>query len=160
MKTLFVHEVMSSSVISITPRTRLPQIKHLLREHNIRRLPVVNRTQLIGIVTLGDVRNAFPSDATTLSRYELSDLLDQVTAQEVMRTDVITIAPDASLVEAVQLMLQHKVSGLPVVDNQQLVGIITESDIFRAIIAGHAPLAVAVVTAPNERALGAAQPIG
>jgi acetoin utilization protein AcuB len=150
---------MSSPIISITPHTRLPQIKHLLRAHNIRRLPVVDRNRLVGIVTLGDVRNAFPSDTTTLRSYDRSDLLDKVTAQEVMRTEVITIAPDALLIEAVKLMLQHKVSGLPVVDSRQVVGIITESDIFRAVIAGHVPLAVTVVIAPKERALGATEPI-
>lgn len=159
MKTLHVRDVMSSPIISITPNTRLPVIKHLMREHNIRRLPVVDRDRLIGIISLGDLRNAFPSDATTLSIYELSYLLDKVTAKEVMRTDVITIEADAPLVEAAKLMLQHKVSGLPVREDGQLVGIITESDIFRAIIAGHVPLSTAVVTAPKEQLLRTTQPI-
>lgn len=137
MSTLSVYELMSSPVITVTPTTRLPQLKNMLRDHQIRRLPVIDDGQLVGIVTLGDVRNAFPSDGTTLSIYELSYLLDQVTAAEIMHTDVITIAPDAALTDAARLMLTHKVSGLPVMLNGNLVGIITESDIFRAMVAHH-----------------------
>jgi CBS domain-containing protein len=138
--TLTVRALMSSPVISVAPHTPLPQLKHLLRERNIRRLPVVSGQRLVGIITLGDVRNAFPSDAPTLSIYELSYLLSSVTAAEIMRSDVITIAADASLVEAAERMLTAKVSGLPVLDGEQLVGMLTESDIFRAVIAGQLPL--------------------
>ncbi len=136
MDALAVRRLMRSPVVTVPPRATLPQLKQLMREHGIRRLPVVEADRLLGIVTLGDVRNAFPSDATTLSIYELSYLLDKVTAGDIMRTELVTIDADASVVEAARAMLEHKVSGLPVVERDRLVGIITESDIFRAIVAG------------------------
>ena len=136
----YVRDVMSSPVISVSRQTRLPMIKHLMREKNIRRLPVVENGHVVGIISLGDVRNAFPSDATTLSIFELSYLLDKVSAEEIMRTDVITIEAGLPLVEAAKMMLEHKVSGLPVVQGNQLVGMITESDIFKAVVAGQVSL--------------------
>lgn len=141
MDTLTVRALMSSPPLTVAPHTPLPQLKRLLREHNIRRLPVVDRGQLVGIITLGDVRNAFPSDAPSLSISELSYLLCRVTAAEIMRADVITIAADAPLAEAIQRMLSAKVSGLPVLDGDKLVGMLTESDILRAMLAGSAPAA-------------------
>lgn len=148
MDALAVRQLMRSPVVTVSPRATLPQLKHLMREHGIRRLPVVEDDRVIGIVTLGDVRNAFPSDATTLSIYELSYLLDKVTAGEIMRTDLVTIEADAPVVDAARAMLEHKVSGLPVVERDRLVGIITESDIFRAIVTG----ALAPVTTPTSAA--------
>lgn len=132
-----------------------------MRDNKIRRLPVVKGTQVVGIITMGDLRNAFPSDATTLSIYELSYLLDKVTAADIMRTEVLTVTADAPLVEAAQLMLQHKVSGLPVLEQGRLVGILTESDIFRAVVAGQLalPTTVAVVTEPPPTAITTAIPI-
>lgn len=143
MQPLTVRDVMSSPVISVERHTRLPQIKHLLRAKNIRRLPVVERGRPIGIITLGDVRNAFPSDATTLSVYELSYLLDKVMAEEIMRTGVLTIDVDAPLVAAATLMLEHKVSGLPVTGGGELLGMITESDILRTVVAAQLQLPAA-----------------
>ena len=152
----FVRDVMSSPVVSVTRQTRLPMIKHLLREKNIRRLPVLENGHLVGIISLGDVRNAFPSDATTLSIFELSYLLDRVTAEEIMRSDVLTIEADAPLVAAASVMLEHKVSGVPVVQHGEVVGMITESDIFRAVVAGQValPLTVTRCTASQFRITG------
>lgn len=146
-----VRDVMSSPVVSVTPQTRLPMIKHLLREKSIRRLPVLDNGHLVGIISLGDVRNAFPSDATTLSIFELSYLLDRVTAEEIMRTDVLTIEADAPLVAAASLMLERKVSGVPVVHNGEVVGMITESDIFRAVVAGQVSLPTTATRYPAGR---------
>lgn len=141
MRTISVRDVMSSPVIAVSLTTPLPQLNNLMREQHIRRLPVVNGNRLVGMITFGDIRSALPSDATTLSVYELSYLIEQVTAAEVMRPDVITISVDASVAEAAQQMLEHKISGLPVVERDHLVGIITESDIFRAISTGVIPVA-------------------
>jgi CBS domain-containing protein len=155
MSNVTVRAMMTTPVLSITPNTSLPQIKSLMRARSVRRLPVVDHDRLVGIVTLGDVRNAFPSDATSLSIYELSYLLDKVTAADIMRTDVLTIDVDASLADAARLMLQHKISGLPVMDGTRLVGMITESDLFRALIDGDAPLpqVVPAVTGEQGRSL-------
>jgi CBS domain-containing protein len=100
---------------------------------HIRRLPVVDRGRLVGIVTLGDVREAQPSHATTLSIYELNYLLSNLTVDEIMTRNPLTISPDAMIREAALVMLQHKIGGLPVMEDSRLVGIITESDIFRVL---------------------------
>lgn len=148
MPALIVRALMSSPVIAVAPHARLTHIKGVMREKGIRRVPVFERGRLYGIITLGDLRNAFPSDASSLSIHELSYLLDKVVAQDIMRTEVVTIAAAATVADAAKLMLKHKISGLPVIENGQLVGMLTESDIFRALIAGSVtlPLVVPVVT--------------
>ncbi len=161
MQGLLVSALMSTPVISITPQTRLPEIKNVMREKNIRRLPVLERDRLVGIVSLGDVRNAFASDATTLSIYELTHLLYKVTAKEVMRTEVMTIDIDAPVTAAAEQMLLHKVSGLPVLQDGRLVGMITESDIFRALIAGNTslPETEAAATSDSPRTSASVLPL-
>jgi len=144
MESVTVRSLMSSPVISIPKTMRLPQIKNLMRDNNIRRLPVLDDDRVVGIVTYGDIRNAFPSDATTLSIYELSYLIGQVSAADIMRRAVITVDADTSVVDVARLMLTQKISGLPVVDNGKLVGMITESDIFRAVITGQLVLTATV----------------
>ncbi len=147
MQTPRVRDLMSSPAIAVPRTTRLPAIKRLMREHKIRHLPVVDAGRLVGIISLGDVRNAFPSDTTILSIYELSYLLDKVTAGDILRTDVITIAPQSALAEAARLMLEHRVSSLPVLEEDHLIGIITGSDILRAVIAGEVGLPTSASTA-------------
>jgi len=90
---------------------------------------------LVGIITLGDVRGAEPSGATSLSIWELNYLLSKLKIEEIMTRNLITISPYATIGQAAEVMLEHKVSGLPVVDGERkLVGIITESDIFRMVV--------------------------
>src|SRR5690606_38512301 len=110
-------------------------IYRLMTEYQIRRLPVVENGRVIGIVTLGDVREAEPSDATSLSIWEMNYLLAKQKVDSLMSKNPLTISPEATISEAARLMLEKKVSGLPVIDqNEKLVGIITESDVFRLII--------------------------
>jgi CBS domain-containing protein len=134
MNTQIVRNWMTLNPISITPQTTLPEVHRLMDEYNIRRLPVINKGKLVGIVTRGDVREAQASDATTLSVYELNFLLDRLTTREFMAYEPITISPDDPIAEAARLMLQHKIGGLPVVENGELVGIITETDFCRLLI--------------------------
>jgi acetoin utilization protein AcuB len=159
METLAVTALMSAPVVTVTPTTTLPHIRNLMRDHGIRRLPVVTNGCMVGIVTLGDVRSACPSDATTLSIYELSYMLERVTAADIMRTGVISVQAATSVVAAAALMLEHKVSGLPVLDGEQLVGIITESDIFRAVVTGQLELPGSVTYGAAERRATTAHPI-
>jgi len=134
MNTQIVRNWMTPNPITITPQTTLPEAHRLMNEHNVRRLPVVNKGKLVGIVTRGDVREAQASDATTLSVYELNYLLDQVPAKEFMAYEPITVSADAPIGEAARRMLQHKIGGLPVVEYGELVGIITETDLCRMLI--------------------------
>lgn len=124
-----VRNWMSEKAITITPQTTLPEAQRIMFEHNIRRLPVMNGEKLVGIVTLGDIREAKASDATTLSIYELNYLLDQLTTKDFMTPNPITITSDATIAEAARLLVEHKVGGLPVMDDGKLVGIITETDL-------------------------------
>lgn len=128
-----VRDWMTPNPITIVPKTTLPDAHKLMRDSKIRRLPVVERERLVGIVTLGDVREAEPSNATTLSIYELNYLLSKLTVDRIMTRDPLTIAPDATIRQAARLMLEHKIGGLPVTEQGHLVGIITESDIFRVL---------------------------
>lgn len=128
-----VRDWMTPNPITIVPKTTLPDAHKLMRDSKIRRLPVVERERLVGIVTLGDVREAEPSNATTLSIYELNYLLSKLTVDSIMTRDPLTIAPDATIRQAARLMLEHKIGGLPVTEQGHLVGIITESDIFRVL---------------------------
>ena len=128
MNTEPVRSWMTEKIITITPQTTLPEAQRIMFEHKIRRLPVLKSEKLVGIVTLGDIREAKPSDATTLSIYELNYLMDRLTARDFMTPNPITVSPDAPIGEAARLMVEHKVGALPVVDQGKLVGIITETD--------------------------------
>ncbi|HEX2908639.1 MAG TPA: CBS domain-containing protein [Phototrophicaceae bacterium] len=135
LENVMVNEWMTTPVISVTPATAISTAHQMMKEKGIRRVPVVEDEHLVGIVTIGDVREASPSDATTLSIWELNYLWAQLTIERVMTRKVVTVRPDVCILDAAQLMLDHKVSGLPVVDEQgKLVGILTESDIFRMLV--------------------------
>ena len=131
-----VRDWMSSDVITIGPEMTLPQAHQLMAKEEIRRLPVVDKEgRLIGIVSLGDVRSAEPSPATSLSVWELNYLLTTLTIAKIMTPHPFAITPDATLAEAARMMLEHRISGLPVVDDERhVIGIITESDIFAMVV--------------------------
>jgi len=134
MKKVLVRDWMTKDPIAIPPTTPLPQVYQLMRKHNIRRLPIVVDEKPVGIVTLGDVREARPSGATSLSIYEINYLLSSLEIGDIMTENPFTVTPDDSLHDAAKIMLENKIGGLPVVEDGKLVGIITESDIFRAVI--------------------------
>jgi CBS domain-containing protein len=131
-----VREWMTTPVISVAPTAPIRAAYNLMKDTGIRHLPVLSKDELVGILSIGDVREASPSDATTLSVWEMNYLWDKLTVERVMTTKVLTVNLNEPLVNAVRLMLEHKFSSLPVVDeNQHLVGILTESDVFRLVIA-------------------------
>lgn len=135
MKQELVMDWMTPDPYTITPDTTLPKAHRLMMEHSIRRLPIVKNRRIVGIVTLGDVRGAEPSGATTLSIWEINYLISRLKVEEIMTPRPLTINQDATLGEAAETMLEHKISGLPVVNGSgELVGIITESDIFRKVV--------------------------
>ncbi len=136
MEKELVKDWMTKDVISVTMETKLPEAHRVMTEHDIRRLPVVDEDgTLVGIVTRGDVRGAEPSTGTSLNIWEVNYLLGRLQIQEIMTAPPITITWDATIGEASRTMLEHKVSGLPVLDSKgRLAGIITESDIFRLVV--------------------------
>ncbi|MEW6045734.1 MAG: CBS and ACT domain-containing protein [Bacillota bacterium] len=129
-----VRDKMTANPIAVEPTTPVSEALRLMDGRKIRRLPVVSRDQLVGIVTLLDLMRVSASPATSLSIYELRYLLDKLTVQEAMTRRVITVAPDEPIEQAALLMREHKIGGLPVVEDGRLVGIITETDIFDAFV--------------------------
>lgn len=136
MKKELVRDWMSADVITITPDTPLPEAHKLMTTEEIRRLPVVDQDgRLVGIVTLGDVRSAEPSPATSLSIWEMNYLLSALKVGKIMTPNPKTVSADATVGEAARIMLENRISGLPVVDDERhVIGIITESDIFSMVV--------------------------
>jgi CBS domain-containing protein len=137
MKKEQVFRWMSHDPITVTPNTGMLDASNIMHKYDIRRLPVVDDNgKLVGIVTRGDIREASPSDATSLSIWELNYLLTKVKVKEIMTRNPITVYSTDTISKAARLMLENKVGGLPVVDSLYgtLMGIITESDIFRLIV--------------------------
>jgi acetoin utilization protein AcuB len=126
---------MTPDPVTITPQNTIADAFALLRENKIRRLPVVDKGKLVGIMTERDLGDVSPSSATSLSIFEINYLLSKMTIDKVIKKQkLITIVPDAYMEEAALLMRQHGIGALPVVEDGRLVGIITESDIFDAFI--------------------------
>ena len=148
MKDLLVRDWMTNKVITVDVHTALPDAHKLMHSHKIRRLPVLDGDTVVGIVSRSDIREASPSDATTLSVWELHYLLSKLTTGDIMTPKPVVILPTATIKDAARLMYTHKIGGLPVVDSDgQLQGIITESDIFRILIAWFDQLEQADTTA-------------
>jgi len=135
MKQELVSDWMTKDVITITPETTLKEAHDIMNNKNIRRLPVVLQGKVVGIVTLGDIRGAEPSQASSLSVWEVNDLLAKLKINEIMTRNPVTIHENVSIGDAAKVMLERKFSSMPVVDDaEHLVGIITESDIFRLVV--------------------------
>jgi CBS domain-containing protein len=131
-----VRDWMTAPAISISPADSIQAANKLMNEFGIRHLPVVQQERLVGILTISDIREASPSDATTLSVWEINYLWEQLTVERVMTSKVISVRPDDLVVNAVHIMLDRKISCLPVIDADGfLLGIVTAVDVFRLVIA-------------------------
>jgi len=132
---MLIKDWMTREPITITDETSMIKAIHLMKQHRFRRLPVLHQGQLVGMVTDRDLKEASPSKATTLDVHELYYLLAELQVKEIMTRDPLSVSQDDTVERAAQLMLEHTISGLPVVDaGGQLVGIITQSDVFRAFM--------------------------
>lgn len=141
MEHLLVKAWMTSDPITVDPEATLSTCYHLMRLNGIRRLPVVdNEGRLVGIVTLGDIREGRPRKWTTkdipvtVNVWERHLLVASREVREFMSPNPIRVEPNTPVKEAAWLMLEHKIGGLPVVDEGHVVGIITESDVFRLLV--------------------------
>jgi len=133
---MLVQDWMHSDVITIDAHAYVIDAVHLLKEKNIRRLPVLKNGKLVGIVTDRDLKDFTPSKATTLDIYELRYLLSKASVEEAMTPDPITVTPDLPIENVAAIMHDKKISGLPVVNKDKtLAGIITESDVFKLLVA-------------------------
>ena len=129
-----VRNWMTPSPVIIAPSTSLRDAYWLMIDNKVRRLPVMEGEHLIGIVTMEDLRRAEPPTGIGLDLVKITDMLSRMTVRQLMTKNPQTISPEASLIEAARIMLEQEISALPVMEAGQLVGIITESDIFRAFV--------------------------
>ena len=127
---MIVKEVMRTNVVFISSETKITEAKNIMMENKFSKLPVVDYCKLVGIVTKNDLLKAEPSLATTLDMFEIGYLLSKLTVKKVMMTNVITVSPDEVVEEAARIMVDNEISCLPVVKDDALIGIITESDLF------------------------------
>ena len=128
-----IKDVMTRNPVTADSDTLVLDAQKLMKENNIRRLPVVDKGKLVGIVTKHDLLEASPSPATSLSVFELNYLLAKMKVKEIMKKNPVTITPDTPFEEALRLGQEKKIGAFPVVENGKLVGITTESDIIRFV---------------------------
>ena len=131
---MFVKRKMTANPFTISPDQTIPDAHEIMAKNGIRRLPVMKNGKPVGIVSKEDITQASPSKATSLSVGEITYLLAKTKISQIMTKNPITISSNALLEEAATLMRDHHISFLPVVDDDKLVGIITESDIFESFI--------------------------
>lgn len=130
-----VRRWMSSPAIVAPATMVLPEARQLMQDRGIRRLPVVGAEgQLVGIVSQGDINSISASHVTDVCEYNLRYRVQDLPLGEIMTRNVVTVAPDTRIYEVAQLLLAHKIGGVPVVSEGRIVGVITESDLFRMII--------------------------
>ncbi len=152
---MLVKERMTRNPIFIRPDTPVTEAQALMKREKIHHLPVLDKEEkLVGIVTEKDLLYASPSVATTLSVFEMTSLLAKLKVEKVMSRDVIWVTEDVPLEEAARIMADRSIGGLPIMRGKSLVGMITESDLFRIFIElfGARQKGVRVsVTMPNEK---------
>jgi acetoin utilization protein AcuB len=126
-----IRDVMTKNPVTVDSETLVLDAQKIMKENNIRRLPIVDKGKLVGIVTQHDLLEASPSLATSLSIHELNYLLSKMKVKEIMKKNPVTITPDTPFEEALRIGQENKIGSFPVVDRGKLVGIATESDIVR-----------------------------
>ncbi len=132
---MLVSNRMTKNPITVKPDLPVAEALEWMRKENIRRFPVVNKKgKLVGIVTRDDLLYASPSSVTSLSMWEVTYLMSQVTVDETMTKEVVTVTEDTPLEEAARIMADNKFGGMPVMRGDEVVGVITESDLFRAFL--------------------------
>ena len=128
-----IKDVMTRNPVTVESETLVLDAQRIMKENNIRRLPVVDKGKLVGIITKHDLLEASPSPATSLSVFELNYLISKMKVKEIMKKNPLTITPDTPFEEALTLGQEKKIGSFPVVENEKLVGIATESDIIRFV---------------------------
>lgn len=129
-----VADIMTANPVTVTPRNAIRTAVNLMREGGFRRLPVVDRGRLVGIITDRDLRRAANSPFVVREQWYDNFILDHIEVGSCMTPNPITVAPNAPIAEAARLMRNHKIGGLPVIADGQLVGIVTDTDLLDFLI--------------------------
>jgi len=131
---MFVRERMSRPVIFVSPEMPIHDALALFKKEHIRRAPVIKDGKLVGIISEKDLLNASPSPVSSLSIWEMNYLLSKVAVKQVMTKKVLTVTEDTPIEEAARIMADNKIGGLPVMRDGKVVGIITETDLFKVFL--------------------------
>ena len=132
---MLVKEWMASEPIVVDENTSIMKATQIMKENNIRRIPVVRDGRLIGIISDRDIKEAAPSKATSLDVHELYYLLSEIKIKDIMTPDPITLRENDSVEKAAVIMLENRISGMPIVDDENhVIGIITETDVFKVMV--------------------------
>ena len=131
-----VRDFMTPNPVTVPPDATLPAAAELKKRGGFRRLPVVKDGHVLGIITDRDVKQAMPSDATSLSIWEINYLVAKIKVSEIMSHPVYSVPEDSSLEYAAEGLLNHKIGGMPVMFGDQLRGVLTTTDVLRAFV-GH-----------------------
>lgn len=129
-----VKRMMKSSLITTTPDTSIVEVADILKENHIHRLPVLDKKgKLVGVITEKDILHATPSPVSSLSVYEMPYMLSKLKVHDLMTKDLRVVSPDTTVEEAAKIMVEYDLSCLPVVEGEDLVGIVSKSDMFRVL---------------------------
>ncbi len=132
---MIVRDFMTKNPIYTNPKELISNVKSTMDREQITKVPVLDDSgKLIGVITKTDLKKTMPSNATTLDIYELSYLLSKITVEKVMKTHPITIQKDATIEEAAKIMSEKGISSLIVMDGEVLSGILTKTDLFKAVV--------------------------
>ncbi len=132
---MLVKEWMANEPIVVDENTSIMKATQIMKENNIRRIPVVRDGRLIGIISDRDIKEAAPSKATSLDVHELYYLLSEIKIKDIMTPDPITLRENDSVEKAAVIMLENRISGMPIVDDDNhVIGIITETDVFKVMV--------------------------
>lgn len=129
-----VEKRMSRQVVTVQPDVQITKAHKLMAQEKIQQMPVVKNGKLVGLVSERDILQAYPSSVTTLSVWEIASLLEKIKVKDIMAKDVLTIQEKTSIEEAARIMVDNKIGSLPVMRGDDVVGIITESDLFNVML--------------------------
>jgi acetoin utilization protein AcuB len=131
---MFVRTYMTPDPVTISPDDNFPKTMNVIHKHKIRHLPVIEQNRLIGIIAEKDLLSNQPSPVVALNLHEVHSLLEAIRVRQIMSKPVITVEGDCPLEEAARIMVENKISCLPVMDGESLVGLITETEIFKVLM--------------------------
>jgi acetoin utilization protein AcuB len=125
---------MSHPVITVQLNTPITKVHELMAHEKIQQTPVVKNGKLVGIVSEKDILKAYPSPVTSLSVWEITTLLEKITVKDIMVAKVLTVKEDTPIEQAAQMMVDNEISSMPVMRGDEMVGIITKSDLFHIML--------------------------
>jgi len=131
---MLVSDVMKTNVVSVPSNTSLAEARRIMKAHNIRRLPVIDRGKLMGVVTEARLDRMGPSQMTTFSFHELAYMVNTIMVKDIMAREPVTVTPDMTVEEAIALAQSKKVGSLIVMEGDRVVGICTTNDFFYKIL--------------------------